>query len=130
MYTKPAVLALLFAGANASNSVQEAELIVKGILEGAVKAEGLTNIETCIQDVETVVKDSEIAIQDFEKKDAKDVIAGIKEVGEVIKVIKSAVVDCKNIKADWEKLEKMASIFSSPYSFAYHVGKDLIVNGV
>lgn len=37
--------------------------------------------------------------------------------------------DCSHIKADWEKLAKMISVFDSPTSFAYHVGKDLIVNG-
>ena len=36
--------------------------------------------------------------------------------------------DCSSTKADWEKLAKMASIFESPTSFAYHVGRDLIVN--
>lgn len=38
--------------------------------------------------------------------------------------------DCASLKADWAKLEKMASIFSSPTAFAYHVGKDLMINGV
>lgn len=37
--------------------------------------------------------------------------------------------DCSHLKADWEKLAKMASIFESPTSFAYHVGKDLMING-
>lgn len=40
------------------------------------------------------------------------------------------MTDCSQIKADWKKLEAMAEIFSSPQSFAYHVGKDLLVNGV
>jgi hypothetical protein len=38
--------------------------------------------------------------------------------------------DCSTLKADWEKLAKMISIFDSPTAFAYHVGKDLLVNGV
>lgn len=37
--------------------------------------------------------------------------------------------DCAHTKADWEKLEQMAKIFSSPSGFAYHVGKDLMING-
>lgn len=37
--------------------------------------------------------------------------------------------DCSNIKADWTKLEKMVSVFSNPTNFAYHVGKDLLING-
>lgn len=37
--------------------------------------------------------------------------------------------DCTKGKADWAKFAKMISAFSSPASFAYHVGKDLVVNG-
>tara|TARA_B110000285_G_C15086888_1_gene596723 strand:+ start:494 stop:1732 length:1239 start_codon:yes stop_codon:yes gene_type:complete len=37
--------------------------------------------------------------------------------------------DCSNLKADWSRLETMVSVFNSPTSFAYHVGKDLLVNG-
>jgi len=37
--------------------------------------------------------------------------------------------DCSSLKADWEKLAAMASIFRSPSSFAYAVGKHLLVNG-
>jgi hypothetical protein len=44
--------------------------------------------------------------------------------------MKSEIKDCEGVTADWTKLEKMAEIFASPTSFAYHVGKDLIVNGV
>jgi hypothetical protein len=45
------------------------------------------------------------------------------------KVIQAGMKDCTSAKADWAKLEEMISIFNSPTSFAYHVGKDLIVNG-
>jgi hypothetical protein len=37
--------------------------------------------------------------------------------------------DCTGAKVDWTKFEEMLRIFNSPTSFAYHVGKDLIVNG-
>ena len=45
------------------------------------------------------------------------------------KVIQSGMKDCTKGKADWAKLAKMISAFDSPTSFAYHIGKDLIVNG-
>ena len=38
--------------------------------------------------------------------------------------------DCSSLRADWKKLAQMVSIFDSPTSFAYHVGKDLMINGV
>ena len=105
------------------------EQIVGGLLKGAIDAEGFTDIESCIKDAEEVFEDAETAIKDFEKKDVASVIAGIKEIAEMMKVVQSGMKDCSSIKADWEKLMKMIAVFDSPTSFAYHVGKDLIVNG-
>merc|ERR1712195_321921 len=51
------------------------------------------------------------------------------EVADLMKTVKSGMSDCSNLKADWGKLEAMIKVFSSPTSFAYHVGKDLMVNG-
>jgi len=123
--------ALLLANASAKQAqdTQQMVLIVEGILKGALDAEGFDDIEHCIQDAATVIKDAEIAVQDFEKKDVQDVIAGIKEVGVILQTIKAGMSDCSHLKADWQRLAAMASIFSSPTSFAYHVGKDLLVNG-
>lgn len=39
------------------------------------------------------------------------------------------MTDCSSLTADWAKLEAMSAIFKSPSSLAYHVGKDLVVNG-
>ena len=36
---------------------------------------------------------------------------------------------CKVAIDDVEKLDKMAQTFKSPWAFAYHAGKDLLVNG-
>lgn len=105
------------------------EEVVTGILKGAIDAEGFTDINSCIKDAETVFADAKIAVNDFKKKDVASVIAGIKEVAELLQVVKSGMSDCTSMKADWDKLAKMISVFDSPTSFAYHVGKDLIVNG-
>jgi len=37
--------------------------------------------------------------------------------------------ECTSIKADWSRMKAMAAIFKSPSSLAYHVGKDLLING-
>eukprot|EP00355_Strombidium_rassoulzadegani_P003039 CAMPEP_0168612918 /NCGR_PEP_ID=MMETSP0449_2-20121227/3173_1 /TAXON_ID=1082188 /ORGANISM="Strombidium rassoulzadegani, Strain ras09" /LENGTH=186 /DNA_ID=CAMNT_0008653515 /DNA_START=3 /DNA_END=563 /DNA_ORIENTATION=- len=104
--------------------------IVKGILEGAVDAEGLDNIEECLVDTETIVQDAEEAVADFEKKNAAGIAAGLEKLGDAVMEMKDEIKDCEGVKADLEKLEKMAAIFKSPLTFAYHVGKDLLVNGV
>ena len=103
--------------------------ITEGVLKGALEAEGFTDIESCIQDVESFVSDSHKAISDFEKKSAKGVIDGLKEVAQMYKVAKDGMHECSKGKADWDKLDAMIKEWSSPWSFAYHVGHDLVVNG-
>jgi hypothetical protein len=123
-----AILAL--AAANKSVDVKKMETIVEGILMGALDAEGFTDITHCIQDVEHVVQDAQAAYTDFSKKDVQSIIAGVKEVADLMKTVKQGMSDCSSLKADWVKLEQMVEIFDSPTSFAYHVGKDLMINGV
>lgn len=136
MYTKPLVIAALFAGSKATHTttaqsvdVKKMEEIVGGLLKGAIDAEGLTNIDTCITDVEGIYSDTLTAVADFEQGSVTSVIAGVKEVGVLLHLVQTSMKDCEQIPADWKKLEKMAAIFKSPTSFAYHVGKDLIING-
>jgi hypothetical protein len=83
-----------------------------------------------MKDADTVILDAEIAVADFKKMDASDVMAGIKEVAEMMKVVHQGMKDCTSLRADWRKLEKMIAVFSSPTIFFYHVGKDLMINGV
>lgn len=66
---------------------------------------------------------------DFASKDYKKVAEGIQKVADLLSHVKTGMSDCSHIKADWKKLEKIADIFDSPKSFAFHVGKDLIING-
>lgn len=111
------------------NSLQVAEEITIGILAGAVNAEGLDNIKNCLHDDKIIIGDVMSAIPHFEKKDAKDVLEGIKLIGDAVSHIPSAITDCKGVVADIQKIEKMAAIFASPTSFVYHVAHDLVVNG-
>ena len=132
MKTSPLVAALLVSGTTANytpTGPTKIEQIVGGMLKGALDAEGFNDIIKCVGDGEQVFEDAYTAIQDFEKKDTEDVIAGLEEVGKMLLVVKKGMSDCSSIKADWKKLEAMAVIFANPTSLAYHVGKDLLVNG-
>jgi hypothetical protein len=131
MLSKQMTIAALLGAVSATQlkDLQTAELIVKGLLFGALDAEGFDDIEKCITDGVTIVKDAETAVEDFEKKDISDVIDGLKMIADILKTTKDAMSDCASIKADWAKLEQMASIFASPTSLAYHIGKDLVING-
>ena len=116
--------------AEQQNDLTQVEEIVGGFLKGALKAEGFDDINKCIHDGSTIIKDSEDAYAHFSKKDVKDVVAGLTDVVDIIKTVEAGMSDCSHIVADWKKLTDMVAIFSSPESFAYHVGKDLLVNGV
>lgn len=110
--------------------VKKLEDIVGGMLKGALDAEGFDDINSCIADAETIFKDAEDAFKDFETKDASKIIDGIKKVADILTEVQKGMSDCSHLKADWKKLADMAAVFSSPSAFAYHVGKDLMINGV
>lgn len=38
--------------------------------------------------------------------------------------------DCSDLKTDWDKLTKIAESFENPVSFAWHVGGNIVHNGV
>ena len=122
----------LLTGAISANQVNSTKLtqIVTGVLKGALDAEGFDDIDKCITDAKEVYDDVDIAFNDFKSKDVAKIIDGVKHVGDLIKTVKAGMSDCSHLKADWAKLEKMAAIFESPASFAWHVGKDLLLNGV
>jgi hypothetical protein len=102
----------------------------EGFLLGALDAEGFDDIEKCIKDVKTVVTDAETAVQDFEKKDVKDIISGFKAVADLVKNVKAGLTDCGHLEQDLGKLEAIFMTYTTLPSFAWHVGKDLVVNGV
>ena len=100
-------LALLLGSAAAKNNqvdkvnVKQVEDIVGGFLKGALDAEGFDDITKCIQDGEHIITDVESAVGHFEKKDAKDVIAGLEDIADLVKQVKAGMSDCSHIKADW-----------------------------
>lgn len=123
-------LASSASGAQANGGLKEVAQITEGILIGALNAEGLENIESCLVDAEHIFGDVKSAIGDFEERSASGTSKGLKELGDAVIQISHMMKDCHGVVADVEKLTKMAAIFSSPASFAFHTGKDIIVNGV
>jgi hypothetical protein len=105
------------------------EQIVDGILRGALDAENLTDISTCITDMDKVFSQTEQAVKDFSAGGASNILAGLKEIGGVLQTVDVDMKDCSKAKEDWPRLEALAKVFESPKEFAYHVGKDIMVNG-
>lgn len=82
-----------------------------------------------MQDIETVLGDANTAVADFKKGGASNVIAGLKEMGDLLATVKKGMTDCSATSADWARLEAMAKVIATPKDFVYHVGKDLWING-
>jgi len=110
-------------------SVKDAGLILEGILMGAAKAEA-PDIYECIEDAETFASQIETAVKDFEKKTLSGVTAGLKELGMAVKSISGDVATCKKAPADIKRIEEITKAFTNPWSVAFHIAKDLIVNRV
>ena len=72
----------------------------------------------------------EETVADFEKKTEQGTKDGLHKLGESVLSLGAMMKDCPKVKGDFEKLEYMASVFSSPQTFAWHLSKDLLVNGV
>jgi len=47
----------------------------------------------------------------------------------MVKEVKQGMADCGHLKGDLKKLETMISTYKTLPSFAWHVGKDLLLNG-
>jgi hypothetical protein len=82
-----------------------------------------------MKDAKDVATDAEKAVHDFKLKTAKGTIAGLKDISDMFKVMANGMEDCAKTKEDWSRFLDMISIFRSPASFAFHVGKDILVNG-
>ena len=110
-------------------SLNDLESFTIGFFKGAIE-ESLPDVMTCVQDGENLVTDIEKAIADFKKENFDGVKNGIKEIGTIVKSISTDIKDCQAGVKGAEDIIKMAENFENPWKFAYHLAKDLLVNGV
>jgi len=110
----------------AAAAASQAQDIVTGFVKGALEVE----IDgQCINDVEVVFNDATAVVQDFEEGTFNGVLDGVKQLIQTVSDVQSTIADCKNSKQMVQKLVEMEAALSSPSSFAYHVKKDLMING-
>jgi len=105
---------------------KQAGEIAAGIVEGFI---GADDVKTCIQKTVTTIDDIEDAIKDFEKKTATDVLNGLKLLAGAFEGLPADLKACKAVESDIVKFVSAFKSMATPTSFAFHVGKDLIVNG-
>jgi len=103
--------------------------VVEGILRGAIDL-SIRSADKCIGDVEKLTTDVEEAVADFKKMTFSGVKAGVHKVGDIVDELETDVADCKITAEDAKTLAKMAKNFTSPWSFIFHFGKNILLNGV
>ena len=69
--------------------------VIEGVIFGALKTEGITDIETCIKDVSPLVTDLEAAFADFEDGSFHKIAAGIDELGKFLTQVSTTMEDCE-----------------------------------
>lgn len=67
--------------------VEKAAKIVTGVLYGAIKAEGLTNIDNCISDFIPIAEGIEGSVELFEKGGATNVLNGVIALAKTLKIV-------------------------------------------
>jgi len=105
-----------------------AKAIFQGVLEGFISKE-LPDVTTCVHDSTTTAADFKAAVADFETKTIDGIVKGLRETADGLTGLKAAMTDCKAAESEIQSLEAALAQMSSPSKLAYHVGKELIVNG-
>jgi hypothetical protein len=105
-----------------------AKSILEGLITGFVETE-FPKVVTCLKDGEITLTHFKAAIGDFETKKASNVKRGLTELAEGLNEMKSVISDCKGAYNDVKNMIDAIASLRSPWAFAYHIGKDLIVNG-
>ena len=81
---------------------------------------------TVVTDLNILAANTETAFHDFEQETFSGVKNGIEMIGTIAESISTDLQNCEAIEPEFQQLIDMAKKLKSPWSFAYHVGKDLL----
>ena len=99
-----------------------------GLVYGFTGSNHLDDFHTCLTDIDPLIKDAQKALEDI--KSGK-VIAGIKDIGDILFLLPDAVSGCTDpgIKSDLAAIEAWAAIFKQPLKLSKTVGKNWLMHG-
>jgi len=97
---------------------------------GALKAEHADDLATCLKDTERTIEDLNTAYHDFALRTYSGTADGLVALGHAMEDLGHSVEDCATVASLWSTIVNWAHTFTNPWSFAWHVGTDLLLNGV
>ena len=112
-----------------SISVKTVAKFTEGFLYGILHKE-IPPLDSCITNVNNIWSHVSKAVTDFELETYDGVSNGLYELSQGVYLIPEAVKNCVAVKDDLSVIYKLAKAFSDPWSLAYTVGKNLLLNGV
>merc|ERR1711871_1490711 len=101
--------------------------VFEGTLEGFFS--GFKDLKACANDTVSAYDDINNAVSLIKQQTPASVLQGIKSLGAALNALKEGLVDCKAAYGEIQSFVKAFEQFSNPGTFAFHVGKDLLVNG-
>jgi hypothetical protein len=106
--------------------------VVEGVFIGALDKEGAGKYtQECVKDSQAIWDDLYQGVEDFEKLTFTGVADGIQVFGEALTMVDNDFKECgKAAELELEKFEKMLDLFVHPFSLAYTVGVNLLLNGI
>eukprot|EP00392_Amoebophrya_sp_AT5.2_P001041 g1043.t1 len=101
------------------------------VFMGVADGFGLDLVEACIKDDVAFEQNIKSAVAEFEKKTEDGMKQALSYLATAFKSdLPSAIKECKGTYDQVQSVLKSIGSFASPTTFAYHIGKDLLVNGV
>ena len=110
-------------------SKSDVALFAEGFLEGILGTK-YSDLEKCSTDIEEVALILKKAVEDIEKKTFSSVKLALHEISDAVHRFPIILKDCSIVEEDYKKILEMIKIFEHPFSLVYHVGKNLVVNGI
>lgn len=101
---------------------------MKGIVEG-FGSQVSPNFDKCIIYDVKILKELKEAVENLEKKELQAYIEAMKELVDIAKDLPQAMKECGATEKDIEPIVEALASMKNPYTFAFHLGKDILVNG-
>eukprot|EP00429_Kryptoperidinium_foliaceum_P063443 CAMPEP_0176057478 /NCGR_PEP_ID=MMETSP0120_2-20121206/28628_1 /TAXON_ID=160619 /ORGANISM="Kryptoperidinium foliaceum, Strain CCMP 1326" /LENGTH=489 /DNA_ID=CAMNT_0017390989 /DNA_START=79 /DNA_END=1548 /DNA_ORIENTATION=+ len=106
--------------------IKDAAPIIGGVVEGFLSEK--PDLKTCVSASVTALSDLDVVVKNLGKNDLVDRLRGLRTLAEALHELPVMLKACKAIAEDIEEMQSALSQIHSPAEFAFHVGKDLLVN--
>jgi len=104
--------------------------VFEGALQGFFSSDEFPHLKACASETADTYEGIKSAIEEIEKLTPSDIKAGLADLGTAMTNLKKALTDCKASEKDVTDFAKaLEQGFEHPLSFAFHLGKELLVNG-